>query len=132
MLNDVGETKALTTRYLRIGGDLMKASPIRNRPVHTHGNSMKKLTALSLLTLLALVGAPRAWGQAACTGCTTSQSGINAIYTFLGSGSFTPTAGMTVSILVVAGGGGGGGAQASSSSKYNFGGGGGAGDHEDT
>ena len=88
----------------------MKASPIRNRPVNTHGNSMKKLTALSFVTLLALVGAPRAWGQAACTGgCNTTQSGNNAIYTFTGTGTFKPTAPMTVTYLVVAGGGGGGG-----------------------
>src|ERR1035437_10196525 len=55
------QSPALTTRYPKIGGDLMKASPIRNRPVNTHGNSMKKLTALSpltlLVTLLALGGA---------------------------------------------------------------------------
>ena len=78
------QSSALTTRYLKIGGDLMKARPIRNRPVNTHGISMKKLTALSLftllVTLLALGGAPRAWGQAACTGCTTSQDGDRAVY----------------------------------------------------
>ena len=126
------QSSALTTRYLKIGGNLMKASPISNRPVNTYGNSMKKLTALSLLTLLvtllALGGAPRAWGQAACTNCTTSQVGNRAVYKFTGNGSFTPSQNLTADILVVGGGGGGGGnTSTGAAGYYDVGGGGGAG-----
>ena len=127
------QSSALTTRYLKIGGDLMKARPIRNRTVRTHGSSMKKLTTLLLFMrigpLLALGGAPSAWAYpSSATGTyTVNQVGDRVIYTFTGSGTFTPAVGLTGNVLVVAGGGGGGGAQASGSSKYNYGGGGGAG-----
>jgi len=78
---------------------------------------LKRLIALSLFTLIGLLllfgSAPEAWAAypSSATGTyTTTTSGNNVIYTFTGSGSFTPTIPLTVNLLVVAGGGGGGGA----------------------
>ena len=92
---------------------------------------MKRLTARSpvtlLITLLAIGGAPRAWGQygASATGTyTISQSGGRVIYTFTGSGTFTPGVGLTANVLVVAGGGGGGGVLGVSGYGMEGGGGG--------
>ena len=72
-----------------------------------------------LVALLALGGAPRAWAYpSSATGAyTVSQVGASVIYTFTGSGTFTPAVGLTANVLVVAGGGGGGGAQASGSGQ---------------
>ncbi len=57
---------------------------------------------------------------------TVSTVGNDTIYTFTGSGTFTPAYAVTAQILVVSGGGGGGGA-VSVSSSADAGGGGGAG-----
>ena len=90
------------------------------------------LTLLTLLvTLVALGGAPRAWGAypSSATGTyTVNQVSNTVIYTFTGSGTFTPAVGLTANVLVVGGGGGGGGAGGSASAIfYDEGGGGGAG-----
>jgi len=69
----------------------------------------------------------RSYGQypSSATGSyTVSRSGNNIIYTFTGSGTFTPSLSLTANLLVVGGGGGGGG---TAGATNNFAGGGGAG-----
>ena len=90
---------------------------------------MMKLSALSLVAFLALVGAPSAWGQgypSSATGTyTVTRVGDRVIYTFTGTGTFTPATGLPVnSVLVVAGGGGGGGEYPYSGAGTEGGGGG--------
>ena len=98
----------------RLGIEVRLATPtVRARQGHDHnlqkapGNYMKRLTALSLLTLLGLL-----LGAATASACTTYQ-------TFTSSGSWTAPSGVGTVTAYVWGGGGGGG------SVYGGGGGGG-------
>ncbi len=81
----------------------------------------------ALIFALSLIGVHPAAADnlASCTNCAITTVGDNVIYTFTsGSGTFTPSAALSVNMLLVAGGGGGGG---KNNISNTYGGGGGAG-----
>jgi hypothetical protein len=111
--------------------DKMTTHFLSTKTLSSWGVRLFRVT-FALIFALSLVGLQPAGPAAAsiylasCNGCETTMAGSSVIFTFNGSGDFTPLVdNLSVNILIVGGGGGGGGRASSTSATY--GGGGGAG-----